>query len=1074
MQSGAGPRIFVSYSHDSEEHIARVVGLADRLIAAGCECELDQYESHPPEGWPQWMDRQLDEADFVLVVCTEGYYHKAKGSRPRVGRGVRFESVLIVQELYDAGMWDERFIPVLFDELADDLILRPLRGFSRYRVDQPRGFEDLLRHLTNQPRRIRPAPGPVPLLPPDPPIATVAVAGGRDLDDGGRRAVQGRAHVESASAGTWLNNLPFPSLGELFQGREEDLAEIEAELSPRAGERASVRVLVLYGLGGVGKTQLAVEHAWQVGERHRAVFFVRGESAEGLQAELAALAGPDLLDLPVRRERVEGEVASAVLRWLRENPGWLLIVDNVDTDESALAVTERLPRLQGGQVIVTSRIAVWPAGVKTREVLPISAESAARFLLDRTAQTRQVSGDEAGAAEELAKKLGGLPLALEQAAAYIGYHRMTLRHYLAEWEQSGTVLDWYDRRAMRYPRSLAVTWQTTIERLSPGAKALLRLAAHLAADPIPVEMLASGADLLEAAVALSGKEEGSAPAAAVTPAAALAELAAYSLLERGDTGVSVHRLVQEVTRARIPKEAQPEWAELAVRMVDDYAPAAPMDVRTWKVWDALRPHALEVIGHAERAGIGEPTWRLANQVGLFLRGKGLNRDAEPLLRMALELAESLHGVNHPSVGIVLNNLARLFQDTNRMAEAELLMRRALAISETADGREHPTVAIRLNNLATLLQETNRQAEAEPLMRRALAIGEAAYGLKHPNVATALNNLAHLFQETNRLAEAEPLMRRALAIDEAAYGLEHPEVATDLNNLAQMLQDTNRLAEAEPLMRRALAIDEAAYGPEHPRVATRLNNLAQLFQETNRLAEAEPLMRRALAIDEAAYGPDHPKVARNLNNLARLFQETNRLAEAEPLMRRALAIDEAAYEPAHPTVARRLRNLAQLLKETNRLAEAELVMRRALAIDEAAHGPEHPEVATDLNNLAMLLQEANRLAEAELLMRRALAIDEAACGSEHPEVATDLNNLAMLLQDANRLAEAEPLMRRSLAIDEAAYGPVHPKVARRLKNLAHLLRETNRLADAEPLMRRAQAIDEAADGVRHRDLPKGSQ
>src|SRR6202043_3754757 len=110
---------------------------------------------------------------------------------------------------------------------------------------------------------------------------------------------------------------PFPSLGGLFQGREDDLAEMEAELSPRGGEKAPVRAIVLHGLGGVGKTQLAVEHAWRVGERYRAVFFVRGESAEGLQAELAGLAGPDLLDLPARQERAEGEVSGAVLRWLR-------------------------------------------------------------------------------------------------------------------------------------------------------------------------------------------------------------------------------------------------------------------------------------------------------------------------------------------------------------------------------------------------------------------------------------------------------------------------------------------------------------------------------------------------------------------------------------------------------------------------------------------------------------------------------------------------------------------------------------------------------------------------------------
>jgi tetratricopeptide (TPR) repeat protein len=807
-----------------------------------------------------------------------------------------------------------------------------------------------------------------------------------------------RAGASAGGTGPRLHNLPFLSLAGLFQGREKELAEMEAALAPEGGERPPVHEMVLYGLGGIGKTQLAVEHAWRVGDRYRAVFFVRGESAEGFQAELAGLAGADLLDLPARREQAEGEVAGAVLRWLRDNPGWLLIIDNADTEEGARAVAEHLPRLDGGQVVVTSRIAVWLAGVKTRAVLRIDSGSAARFLLERTAGARQVSGDDAVAAEELAEKLGGLPLALEQAAAYIGYHRMTLRQYLADWEQSGTVLDWYDPRAMRYPQALAITWQTTIERLGPGARALLGLVAHLAADPIPVEMIAKGAEILEAAVALGRRKEGSELAAAVTPAGAVAELAAYSMLERGETGFSVHRLVQEVIRIRIPKEARREWAELAVRMVYAYSPAEPTDVRTWPVWNALRPHALEVIGHADRAGVGEPTWKLANELGLLFFAKRLNRDAEPLLRKALDAAEGLHGA------------------------------------------EHYSVAVGLTNLAQLLKATNRLTQAEPLMRRALAIDEATYGPEHPDVAKGLNNLAALFMATNRLADAEPLMRRALAIDEAAYGQGHPDLARDLNNLAQLLQDTNRLADAEPLMRRALAINEAAYGPEHPLVARALNNLAQLLKDTNRLADAEPLMRRALAIDEAAYGPEHPDVAGNLNNLAVLLTDTNRLTDAEPLMRRALAIDEATYGPEHPDVASNLNSLAHLLQNTSRLADAEPLMRRALAIDELAFGPEHPKVATDLNNLAQLLHDTNQLADAEPLMRRALAIDEAACGPVHPNVATDLNNLAQLLKDTNRLAEAVPLMRRALAIDEASNGPDHPPVVMRRAYLAKIVRD----------------------------------
>jgi Caspase domain/SEFIR domain len=161
------PRLFFSYSHDSSSHDARVLALAKRLAGHGCDCHLDQYEPNPAEGWPQWMDRQLDAADFVLIVCTASYYRKAKaGRRTRSGRGVKFESVLVVGDLYTAGMWNDRFIPVLFEDLPEKLILRPLRGYTRYRVEQPAGYEALLRHLTGQPLHPRPQPGKVPDLPP--------------------------------------------------------------------------------------------------------------------------------------------------------------------------------------------------------------------------------------------------------------------------------------------------------------------------------------------------------------------------------------------------------------------------------------------------------------------------------------------------------------------------------------------------------------------------------------------------------------------------------------------------------------------------------------------------------------------------------------------------------------------------------------------------------------------------------------------------------------------------------------------------------------------------------------------
>lgn len=560
------------------------------------------------------------------------------------------------------------------------------------------------------------------------------------------------------------------------------------------------------------------------------------------------MAGPALLNLPEWKAQEEEETVGSVLRWLREHAGWLMILDNVDIPEAAAAVLEILPSLSEGRVLITSRLTAWPPSVRKQPLDTLSPGEAVRFLLQRTQEGRTRAADDDRQAAALAEALDGLPLALEQAAAFILRRRMRFADYLRAWEQERSeVLKWHDPQVMEYPASVAVTWQQTFQQLSPMAAALLRLMAFLAPDPIPIDVLEQGAEHVKKAAKLLGRELEprsldaflfllSLPAfrkeleTETQPVqVALAELYDYSMVSRQGGGtVTVHRMVQEAVKNQIPEERTPYWIEGTLRLVNRAFPYDSDDVRTWEIGDRLRPHATKIATLADQAGIYDPTGRLMNQLGLLLLSKALHAEAEPL------------------------------------------MRRALAIDEVSFGHEHPNVAGRLNNLATLLKDTNRLEEAEPLMLRALAIDESFFGKEHPNVARDLNNLAALFQAMNRLEEAEPLMRRALAIDRASFGNEHPNVASDLNNLATLLQDTNRLEEAEALMRRALAIDEVSI--DHPDIARDLNNLATLLRDTNRLEEAEPLMRRAVAMWEKSLGPDHPDTQMGRDNLEVLLRE----------------------------------------------------------------------------------------------------------------------------------------------------------------------------------------------------------
>jgi len=576
--------------------------------------------------------------------------------------------------------------------------------------------------------------------------------------------------------------LPYPSIGTLFKGRDEFLDRLRTSLrSAGAGRATAIAGKALHGLGGVGKTRLAVEYAWRHEADYTAVLFVTADSSEALRANLAALSGPLVLNLPEHAAPEEEARLAAALRWLDDHPGWFLILDNVDTPEAAEAAEDLLAKLHGGQVLITGRLTQWGAAVEPLELDVLDAAPAAEFLLQRASHRRKLPSDNADAAT-LADELDGLALALEQAGAYVNAQRISLADYLRAWRaHEPAVQEWYDPRITKYPRSVAVTWQTTMDRLGPGEATLLCLLSWLAPEPLPMWVFESeeaeslwqsarelqeqeaatgshdeSTQPIESSPSPSGMERGGRRPGRGLPRDAVLRLADYGMVRfhTETETVSVHRVVQEIVRARLPEDQRPAWLTLSLRLVDAAMPGDPGDVRTWPKWESLRPHVAVAADHGEAAGIADPTSNLLNQLGRLLLNKALHAESEPLFG------------------------------------------RALAIDETSFGPEHPNVAIRLNNLAQLLQATNRLADAEPLMRRALAIDERSFGLDHTNVATDLNNLAILLYHTGRVAGAEPMMRRALTI-RTRFGLDtghaHPHLRDTRQGYTTILQALGRSA-----------------------------------------------------------------------------------------------------------------------------------------------------------------------------------------------------------------------------------------------------------------------------------------
>lgn len=566
------------------------------------------------------------------------------------------------------------------------------------------------------------------------------------------------------------------------------------------------------------------------------MFWVRADTRENLVSDFVAIAGELKLSEKVAHEM--GQTILAVQAWLSTHGGWLLILDNAD---NLALVGEFIPPTYGGHVLLTTRAQAMGRLAQRIDVDTMSSEVGVLFLLRRArliepdASIEHVSLQDRAFARELLQELGGLPLALDQAGAYMEETPCGIEEYLKLYRSHRAIL--LRRRGGRvedHPASVATTWSlafASVERVCPIAADLLRLCAFLYSDAIPEDLLRQGATQLEPPVQTLGTDD-------LTFHEALRTLGDYSLVhrERSSHTLTIHRLVQAVLIDTMLPEAVQSWIERATRLVIAALPAVPA-FSTWVRWERLLPHALTCVAHLQRAQmVSQEAAYLMCQTGQYLKERGQFAEAEPLLKQALILFEQSMGRGH--LGPVLGQLATalgvltlgsLYGAQGKYAEAELLYKRGLVIYEQELGPMHFYTATALNNLAVIYREQKRYAEAEPLLQRSLAIREQELGPTHPDTAIVLNNLATLYREQERYAEAEPLLQRSLAIREQKLGPTHPSTADSLYNLAMLYDRQGKYVEAEPLYQQALAICKQQLGLNHPSTKIIKQNYALFLQ-----------------------------------------------------------------------------------------------------------------------------------------------------------------------------------------------------------------------------------------------------
>ncbi len=522
------------------------------------------------------------------------------------------------------------------------------------------------------------------------------------------------------------------------------------------GAKTTALTQAIGGLGGIGKTQVAVEYAHRYASSYEAVLWLQADSWETLTSACLQLA-TEVLGLPEQQE-AEKQVEE-VKRWLQKHRGWLLILDNVEKLQEILSAF--LPSKHQGSVLITTRMR--DVGTLARsEMLPLfSDDEGVLFLLRRAgllaqrASLKDAIPADVLLARNLCTLMDRLPLALDQAGAYIAENGCSLQRYIDLYQQSRSKL--LDRRRGTdhinvgdHPDSVLMTfwlsWEQLQERNALAGNAL-QFCAFLAPDQIPEQLVQVGIMMSEAE---NTQEE-------LEMEEALGLLYRYSLVERTEQTLSLHRLVQEVTQDVLSEEERQQWMERAVLIVNAVFPSG--EHGTWPLCEFLLPHARACTKWIEALKQKQPEGaRLLSATGRYLYERAQYGEAKLLLKRALQIREKQLGADHPDTATSLNNLAFLYQSQGKYAEAEPLYVRALQIREEQLGADHPDTAGSLNNLAGLYYQQGRYEEAELLCQQAVQVALASLGMEHPQTQQLLMNHLTLLSHIHTNGDVEALIQ----------------------------------------------------------------------------------------------------------------------------------------------------------------------------------------------------------------------------------------------------------------------------------------------------------------------------
>ncbi|MFF3323471.1 FxSxx-COOH system tetratricopeptide repeat protein [Streptomyces sp. NPDC002889] len=942
-------RFFISYA-GLDRPWAEWVGW--HLEQAGHHVILDVWDWSTGDNFVQRMDQALEQSDAVVALFSKSYFDPDRWTQ---------------EEWTTTVVRRDRLIPLALEPItttdAPPLLAAKLRK-NLHGLDETAAVTALREAINGGTRPT--SPPPFPGTAPAPGLGTAS------------SSTKPRLPSSAGQPDVWNVRRRNPD----FSGREALIAQLREGLL--SGQRAAVQAL--HGMGGIGKTQIALEYAHRFAGQYDLVWWIDAEQSDQIPVHYTELA--DRLGI-AKPDAGSEHNARALLHHLRTRQCWLIVLDNAEDPDQ---IEPWLPD-GAGHVLITSRNPDW-RGIANQTGLDVFTRSDSLAYL----RTR-IPGIASEQADVLAKDLGDLPLAVAQAAGVIG-NGMTLGRYRQLLTTStAEILKEGDTRG--YPASLAAAVGIATARLEddhPDAAALLRLGSFFGPEPIPTTWLEVARPEL---TTISGD-----PGNLMWPQAALQPLSRYGLARVDHETFQIHRLTQAVLRDQTsPQQAGQIRSDVATVLgsVDPGDPEAP---HTWPAWAALASHlTAQLLVFTDRPELR----RILLKAAFFLIRSGQPRSAH-------SLATSLHqswgaelGQEHPDSLTCMQYLGHATADLGDISGALPLIEDTLARRRRVLGDDHPDTLHSANDVGAIAGRSGHLAQARRMNEDTLARRQRVLGDDHPDTLASAHHFAISLYNLGEQEQASRIEEDTFARRRRVLGDDHPDTLGSAHNLAITLREAGELAQSRRMDEDALARRRRVLGDDHPDTLASAHHFAITLREAGELAQSRRMDEDTFARRRRVLGDDHPDTLGSAHSLAITLREAGELAQARRMNEDTLARRQRVLGDDHPETLGSAHSVAITLRDAGELAQSRRMNEDTFARRQRVLGDDHPETLASAHNLAITLRGLRHYSDAVQVLEDVRSRLRRTLGDDHPRTAAVTKSLADTLIAMGKRFAAQRLL-----------------------------------------------------------------